>query len=482
MLITLVLVPLVAAGLVGFIPSRSEQDILLVKQTALLGSIIEAFVSVHIFLSFDISASGFQIQSGWSESGIVNFSLGVDGISLIFVLLTTILTPICILASFDNIRTNIKSYFVTLLVIEALLVAFFLVLDLLLFYVFFEAVLVPFFMLVGVWGGSASRTRSALLLFLYTLTGSLFILLSILEVRRQLGGTDFTLITLAGLAPDAQYVLWLGFWIALITKAPIVPFHIWLPRAHADAPLAGSILLAGVVLKLATYGIFRILLGILPDASIFFIPLVHVLALVSLVYASLATIRQVDLKALVAYSSVAHMAVVVLGLFSNSIIGLQGALLLALAHGLVSPALFILVGGVLYDRFHTRTVRYYRGLVVLIPIFSSLFFLATASNIGVPLSGNWLAEVISLAGIFQRSPIVGVLGASGILLSACYSIWLWTRLVGGSMSPHLGYTVDITRREFHILLPLLVGTLWLGIFPNVVLDLIQVPVTEILTS
>jgi NADH-ubiquinone oxidoreductase chain 4 len=305
-------------------------------------------------------------------------------------------------------------------------------------------------------------------------------LLAVLYIRVQTGTTDFVAVALAGIDPEAQRILWLGFWLALITKTPMVPLHIWLPRAHADAPLAGSMLLAGVVLKLATYGMLRVLLTMLPDATAHYTPLVQVLAIISLLYASLATIRQVDLKALIAYSSVAHMAVVVLGLFSNSLVGIQGALLLSLAHGVVSPALFILVGGVLYDRYHTRTLRYYRGLVVLMPLFATLLFLATACNMGVPLSGNWLAEVISLAGAFQRSPLVGVLGASGIVLSACYSVWLWTRLVGGSFSPHLGYTVDLTRREIHVLLPILISAIWLGVIPDTVLDLLHGPVANLL--
>ena len=254
----------------------------------------------------------------------------------------------------------------------------------------------------------------------------------------------------------------------------------WLPRAHADAPLAGSMVLAGTVLKLATYGYLRVLLPILPDASDFYTPLVQTVAVVSLVYSSLATIRQVDFKALVAYSSVSHMAVVVLGIFSNTLIGIQGAVILSLAHGLVSPAMFILVGGVLYDRFHTRAIRYYRGLGQMIPVFAVLFFLATACNMGVPLSLNWVAEFMSLAGTFQRSPLAGALGATSIVLSACYSIWLWARLVGGSYSRHLSYTIDVTRREVMVLMILLVPALVLGIVPGVVVDSLHVAVSALL--
>jgi NADH-ubiquinone oxidoreductase chain 4 len=482
MLIALILIPLLGAGLLGLLSGTTRLELQRIKQVALIITVIEAALSVSLVIGFDLSVPGYQYVSSWSDASFLNLSLGVDGISLLFVLLTTLLTPVCLLASWRNVTMGVKAYFQSLLVIEALLVAVFVVLDLLLFYVCFEAVLVPLFLLVGVWGGSPTRTRSALLLFLYTLTGSLFMLLAILQVRVQVGTTDFDAVALADIDPQAQRILWLGFWLALMTKTPMVPVHIWLPRAHADAPLAGSMLLAGVVLKLATYGMVRVLLTMLPDASSHFTPLVQVLALISLVYASLATVRQVDIKSLVAYSSVAHMAVVVLGLFSNSLVGIQGALVLSLAHGVVSPALFMLVGGVLYDRYHTRTIRYYRGLVVLMPVFATLFFLATCANMGVPLTGNWLAEVMSLAGAFQRSPVVGLVGASGIVLSACYSIWLWTRLVGGSLSPHLGYGIDMTRREVHVLLPLLVGALWLGIMPNTVLDLLHLPVSHMLST
>lgn len=475
MLFTLILVPVIGSAVIGVVHSVQRT-----KQVAVVVTLLEAAVAVSLFLLYDKSTGGYQFVSSWSESAFTHLTVGVDGVSLVFVLLTTLLTPICLLASWDNVTTRVKAYFQVLLAIEALLVGVFVVLDLLLFYVFFEAVLVPLFLLVGVWGGSPTRTRSALLLFLYTLTGSLFMLLAILEVRVQVGSTDYAAVTMADIAPEAQRVLWVGFWIALMTKTPMVPLHIWLPRAHADAPLAGSMMLAGVVLKLATYGFYRVLITMLPDATAYYTPLVQVLALISLIYASLATVRQVDLKALVAYSSVAHMAVVVLGLFSNTLLGIQGALLLSVAHGVVSPALFMLVGGVLYDRYHTRTVRYYRGLVMLMPLFAAMLFIATSCNMGVPLSGNWLAEVMSLAGAFQRSPVAGALGASGIVLSACYSIWMYTRLVGGAFSAHLGYTIDLTRRELHVMLPLLIAAVWLGVQPNTVLELLHEPVSQVL--
>lgn len=258
----------------------------------------------------------------------------------------------------------------------------------------------------------------------------------------------------------------------MAVKTPVVPVHVWLPRAHADAPLAGSMVLAGTVLKLASYGVLRVLLPVLPSATCYYSPLVYTVAIVSLVYASLATLRQSDFKALVAYSSVAHMAVVLMGLHSNSVLGITGAVMLSLAHGFVSPALFMLVGGVLYDRYHSRQLRYYRGLALAMPVYASLMFIATCANMGVPLTLNWLGEWIALAGTLQYSVVAGSLGALGIVLSACYSVWLWARLCTGSFAPHLAYTIDVTRREIAVLTPLLVMPVLLGVAPSVIMDVV----------
>lgn len=274
--------------------------------------------------------------------------------------------------------------------------------------------------------------RAAYLLFLYTLFGSLFMLLAFLIIFNNVGSTDFDVVSLSEIDSDSQKIIWLAIFISMAIKTPLWPFHIWLSRAHAEAPLAGSVILAGLILKLATYGYMRILIQFLPDATSYFSPLVQTIAVITLIYASLTTLRQTDFKALVAYSSIGHMAVVVLGLFSNTVQGFEGAILLSIAHGFVSPALFILVGGVLYDRYHTRVIRYYRGMVVYMPLFSLLFFLFTIFNAAVPLSANWAGEILCLTGIFQRNPIIAVLGATGIVLSAGYSIWLYNRIAFGS--------------------------------------------------
>jgi NADH-ubiquinone oxidoreductase chain 4 len=305
-------------------------------------------------------------------------------------------------------------------------------------------------------------------------------LLCILYIYSNIGSTDFQLISLHEINFNIQKLLWLGFFIAFAVKTPLYPFTIWLPKAHADSPLAGSILLAGTILKLATYGYLRVLINILPDASNYFGPLVQTIAIIAIIYASFSTIIQQDTKRLIAYSSIAHMGVVVLGLFSNTIQGIEGGILLALAHGFVSPALFICVGGIIYERTGTRIINYIRGLVINMPIFTTLFFIFTLCNTGIPLSLNFLGEVMSLIGIFERNPVIAILGASGIVLSACYSIFLYNRLSYGNFSPYLLTIKDINRREFYLLISLLIPTFVLGIFPNVILDSLHPSISSLL--
>ncbi len=480
MLLTLtVLTPFIGALLLQFVSRFSQNKEQNIKVVSLLISLIVFFLTMVIWASYDVGMGGYQMTS-YSSVGFAAIHMGVDGISIYYVLLTGLLTPICLLASWSNINKDVRLYNALQLIISGLLLAVFVQIDLLVFYVTFEAVLVPLFFVVGIWGGSPTRMRSAMLLFLYTLAGSLFMLLAIVGLYSHTGTLDLTLLNNISLDVSVQRQLWVLFAIALAVKTPVVPFHIWLPRAHADAPLAGSMVLAGTVLKLATYGVIRILVPILPDASAYFGPLVQTVGVVSIIYSSLATLRQSDFKALVAYSSVAHMGVVLVGLFSNTLIGITGAIYLSLAHGLVSPALFMLVGGVLYDRFHSRSINYYRGLAVYMPLFSIVFFIMTCANMGTPLTMNWVGEFMALAGVFQSSVVSGVLASTGIVLSACYSIWLWGRLNAGSYSKYLSSTIDLNRREWAVLLPLLVLTLVLGIVPGVLLDSINSAVVALL--
>jgi NADH-ubiquinone oxidoreductase chain 4 len=480
MLTALLLIPILGSLVLLPLNEGTPSSDTRIKQIALAVSMINFIVSIVLWGEFDSSSAQYQFVQEFNNLSFCHLHIGIDGISLYFVLLTTFITPICLLSNWDSVKDNVKYFVIAFLLMETLLIAVFVVLDLLLFYIFFESVLIPMFLVVGIWGGSVTRIRASFLLFLYTLAGSLFMLLAIMVIYYNVGTTDFTVISLSEISLDSQKLLWLAFFLSFAVKTPLVPFHMWLPRAHAEAPLAGSILLAGLFLKLATYGYLRILINFMPDATSYFSPLVQTIAIVTLVYSSLATLRQVDFKALVAYSSISHMAIVVLGLFSNTIIGIEGAIALSIAHGVISPAMFILVGGILYDRFHTRIIRYYRGMTVYMPVFAALFFITTAFNMAVPLSLNWIGEFMSLSGVFQRSPVAGLLGASGIVLSASYSIYLFNRIAYGSYSQYLSFTTDVTRREFMLMLPLLLVAVIFGIMPNIILNDLHVAVTQLL--
>ena len=343
------------------------------------------------------------------------------------------------------------------------------------------AVILPvLFLIILIFGTGEDRIRSSFLFFLYTLAGSLFMLLAILQIYNFVGSTDFTILSLSQISLDSQIILWAAFFLALAVKTPLVPVHMWLPRAHTSAPLGGSILLAGTVLKFATYGMLRLLIQLFPEASNYCNPFVQVIAIITLIYASLATILQQDTKTLIAYSSICHMAVVVLGIFSNNSFGIIGAILLGIAHGFVSPALFLSVGGIIYDRFHRREIAYLKGLALKMPVFITLFFIFILANTGIPLTLNFLGEQLSLIGLWERNPIITVLGSSGIVLSACYSVWMYNRISYGSYSKHLAPMQDLNRKEFNLLLTLLIPTIILGIFPDVILDSLHLSVSTLL--
>lgn len=539
----LILIPLIGVFVILFtnndklnmqakISSNSDS---VLYNIALFFSLLNLFISVIMWyffnnstetgINFD-STSPANIDLGTQFQFIFeinHFSFGIDGISIFFVLLTTFITPISIFSSYElyiSSKSNqnsitelekstlnnsilnkensdnssatmnyeqkdsikIKIFLISLLLLESLQICAFVSLDLLLFYVFFESVLPVLFILIVVFGHGENRYRSAFLLFLYTLAGSLPMLLSILTIYSYLDSTDYQLISFNEISLESQKWLWIGFFIALTVKTPLVPFSIWLPKAHGDSPLAGSIILAATILKLATYFYLRVLINYLPDASNYFSPMVQTIAVISIIYASLATIVQEDTKRLIAYSSIAHMGVVVLGLFSNTLHGIEGAILLSLAHGWVSPALFICVGGIVYERTGTRIIYYIRGLANMMPIFTIMFFIFTLANTGIPLSLNFLGEQLALMGIWEVSPIVAALGATGILLSACYSLFLYNRLSYGDYSPYLYPVKDLNRREYHLLLSLIIPTFFFGIYPNIILDSLHTVGTSLLYS
>lgn len=480
MLSLLLLIPIIGSLLLLTIPENSIENKIRMKRITLISMIINFLISIYIWLEFDSNTSQYQFVYEFIDLSYCHLNIGIDGISLFFVLLTTFISPIAVLSNYNNINNNLKYFLISFLLLETLQIGVFIVLDLILFYIFFESVLPIFFLIIIIYGSGEARIRSALLLFLYTLAGSLFMLLAILQIYSYVGSTDFQIISLSEINLDNQKILWLGFFIAFAVKTPLWPLTGWLYRAHADSPLAGSILLAATILKFATYGYLRVLINFLPDATNYFSPLIQTIAIITLIYASLATIIQQDTKALIAYSSIAHMSVVILGLFSNTIQGIEGAILLALAHGFVSPALFICVGGVIYDRTGTRIIHYVRGLVTYMPVFTILFFIFTLSNTGIPLTLNFLGEQLSLIGIWERSPIIAALGATGIVLSAIYSIYLFNRISYGIYSPHLKPIKDISRREFNLLITLLLPTVLLGIFPNVILNGLHFSISSLL--
>jgi NADH-ubiquinone oxidoreductase chain 4 len=485
MLTLLLIIPLIGS-LILLPMSNTPEGKQQMKNIAITTSLINLYISLFLWYEFDSSITHYQFTEinysliNLSQFKYLNLNFGVDAISLYFVLLTTFVTAIALLSSYNLNSKYVKLFFVSFLLLETLQICAFVSLDLLLFYIFFESVLPILFIVIVIFGHGKDRFRSAYLFFLYTLAGSLPMLLSILTINSYIGSTDFQLISLSEISLESQKYLWLGFFIAFAVKTPLYPFIIWLPKAHSDSPLAGSILLAGTILKLATYGYLRVLINLLPDATNYFSPLIQTIAIISLIYASFSTIIQQDTKRLIAYSSVAHMAVVVLGLFSNNLPGIEGAILLAIGHGFVSPALFICVGGIIYERTGTRNINYIRGLVSYMPVFSILFFIFTLCNTGIPLSLNFLGEQLSLIGIFEQNPIIASLAATSILLSACYSIFLFNRLSYGNLSPYLPPLKDINRREFILLISLLLPTVIFGIFPNIILSSLHMSVSSLL--
>jgi NADH-ubiquinone oxidoreductase chain 4 len=486
MITSLILLPIIGSLLILLYPESKDQcknqQAFSIKQIALITSLINFFISLFIWYQFDSNTTQYQFVSEFNQLNFCHLNFGVDGISIYFVLLTTFVTPVALLSNYANINKNLKFFLVSFLLLESLQICAFVSLDLLLFYVFFESVLPILFIVIIIFGHGNDRFRSAFLLFLYTLAGSLPMLLCILVIYSYIGSTDFQLISLYEISLDSQKLLWLGFFLAFAVKTPLYPFIIWLPKAHADSPLAGSIILAATILKLATYGYLRVLINFLPDATNYFNPFVQTVAVIAIIYASLSTIIQQDTKRLIAYSSIAHMGVVVLGLFSNTIQGIEGAILLALAHGFVSPALFICVGGIIYDRTGTRVINYIRGLVTYMPVFTILFFVFTLANTGIPLSLNFLGEQLSLIGIWQQNPIIACLGATGIVLSACYSLFLYNRLSYGNLSPLLTPVKDLNRREYYLLISLIIPTIIFGILPDVLLESLHISVSALLFS
>jgi len=392
---------------------------------------------------------------------------------LFFILLTTLLIPICLLASWNTVQMNLKLFLLLFLIMEFFLIGVFCILDLLLFYIFFESVLIPMFLIIGIWGSRERKIRAAYFFFLYTLLGSVLMLLAILYIYYQVGTTDYEVLLTFSFSELEQKIMWLAFFASFATKIPMVPVHLWLPEAHVEAPTAGSVILAGVLLKLGTYGFIRFSFPLFPEGCFYFAPLVYAISSVGIVYTSFTAIRQTDFKRIIAYTSVAHMNLVMVGLFSFNIIGLEGAILQSLSHGFVASALFLIIG-VVYERHHTRMVKYYGGLVHTMPLYIIIFLFFTMSNIGLPGTGSFVGEFLILTGSFKVNTSVTFIGATGMIIGGCYSLWLFNRIAYGNLkTQYFQKYLDLNKREFLMFLPLIVGTLVMGLYPEVFLNSIH---------
>nr|BAK18823.1 NADH dehydrogenase subunit 4 [Corallium japonicum] len=466
---------LISMIIIALIPRENSMKL---RQQALEWSLITFALSLLLLVNLHQEAQFQQIIEfnwvstiGWFEGSPILFA--IDGISIFFIVLSTLLTPICILVSWDSIKFLVREFIMCLLGIELLLIGVFSTLDILIFYVLFESILIPMFLIIGVWGARAEKIRAAYYFFFYTLVGSILMLLSIAVIYRITGTTDYLSLTNIQIYTSIQIWLFIGFFLSLAVKIPMIPFHIWLPLAHVEAPLAGSVILAGILLKLGGYGFIRFAWPIFPEATEYLAPIILMLSLIAVIYGSLTTCRQVDAKRLIAYSSVAHMGIVTVGLFTHTMEGLIASIFLMIAHGVVSPALFIAVT-LLYERHHTRLVRYYRGVVMTMPLFSIVFMVFTLANIAVPLSCNFVGEFLSLVAAFSTSTSLGVLTSSSMVIAAAYSLYLYNRICFGQLSPYLIFSRDINRREFNGQLPLIVAIVLLGIVPHPLIGLVRV--------
>ncbi len=473
--------PLLGAAFILLARGEDEAAARYARWTALWTTIITFLVSLVILKNFVSGQAGYQLVEDHPWLGAVaGYRMGVDGISMPFVILTTFLMPICIAASWF-IKTRVREYMIAFLVLETLMIGVFCATDIVLFYVFFEAGLIPMFLIIGIWGGPR-RVYASFKFFLYTLLGSVLMLLAIIAMYWHAGTTDIAMLSKAGAFPASmQTWLWLAFFASFAVKMPMWPVHTWLPDAHVEAPTAGSVILAAILLKMGGYGFLRFSLPMFPDASHYFQPLVYTLSIVAIIYTSLVALMQEDMKKLIAYSSVAHMGFVTMGIFSFTRQGIDGALFQMVSHGLVSGALFLCVG-VIYDRMHTREISAYGGLVNRMPLYAGIFMLFTMANVGLPGTSGFVGEFLSLLGTFQNNTWVAFFATMGVILSACYALWLYRRVVLGALvKPSLTHIVDITPRELAMLAPLVILTIFFGIYPSPLLDIFGAPVEAILT-
>ena len=458
--------PLAGALLIAFLNKGAKGN---VRWIALWTTIITFLLSLLIWWNFDKTNPGFQFVEEYPWLGPLKYKMGVDGISMLFVILTTFLMPLCILASWESIEDRVKEYMIAFLVLETLMLGVFCALDLVLFYLFFEGGLIPMFLIIGVWGGKR-RVYASFKFFLYTLLGSVLMLLAMMAMFWHAGTSDIPALLATKFPPEMQKWLWLAFFASFAVKMPMWPVHTWLPDAHVEAPTAGSVILAGILLKMGGYGFLRFSLPMFPLASAEFAPLVFTLSIVAIIYTSLVALVQDDIKKLIAYSSVAHMGYVTMGIFTASQQGLDGAIFQMLSHGLVSAALFLCVG-VVYDRMHTREISAYGGIVERMPKYALAFMVFTMANVGLPGTSGFVGEFLTLLAAFKANTWVALLATTGVILSAAYALYLYRRVIFGALEKSsLKQLLDLSPREMAVLAPLVVLTIYYGVYPSPVLD------------
>lgn len=479
---TLLLIPIFGTITILFINSNDDIGKRNIKTVALYTSLVNFIVSLLLWINFDKLTSSFQyVEQYYWLSENITFHVGVDGISIFLIILTTFLMPFCILTSWDSIKEKVKEYMIAFLILETLMIGVFCALDLVVFYLFFEACLIPMFLIIGVWGGPR-RVYATFKFFLYTLSGSVLMLIAIIYIYIITGTTN--IVELNGYLFDysIQTWLWLAFFISFAVKMPMFPVHTWLPDAHVEAPTAGSVILAGVLLKMGGYGLLRFSIPLFPVGSFVFMDFVFALSIIAIIYTSFIAIAQEDIKKLIAYSSVAHMGFVTMGIFTFTDQGIQGGIFQMLSHGLISSALFLSVG-VVYDRLHTREISVYGGVVKKMPVFAALFLIFTMANVGLPGTSGFVGEFLSLIGVFKVNIYVAIFATSGVILSAAYALWLYKRVVFGEITNKaIEELKDINTREYMILFPLAILIILFGVYPNMIIELTSATTTNLIEN
>lgn len=481
LLVYILLFPIFGIFSLISIPSKEKT---LLKLVALNFSFSSFIGSIFIWILFRKCYGNFQFVTTfyWIPTLNQNFTIGVDGISLVFLLLTTLLIPLCLLTSWNSINSNLKEFLIAFLLLDFFLIGTFCVLDIFLFYIFFESVLIPMFLIIGMWGSRERKVLASYYFFLYTLFGSSLMLLAIVYIIIAVGTSSYEVVRVFIFSEVEQHFLWFSFFLAFASKVPMVPFHLWLPEAHVEAPTSGSVILAGVLLKLGTYGFIRFSLPLFFNASFFFTPLVYTISIIGVIYTSLTAMRQTDFKRIIAYTSIAHMNLVNLGIFSCTDIGIEGAILQSLSHGFVASALFLIIG-VVYDRYKTRLVQYYGGLASTMPVYVFIFLFFTMANISFPGTSSFVGEFLVLLGSFHVNTTITFLGTTSVVIGGAYSLWLFNRISYGNIkTQYTSVFLDLSLRELIVFVPLILGTLVTGIYPDIFLSPIHNSVDVLLES